>query len=174
MGFPVGYPELFLPKFFLHALYLLSFVRTLLFSFLSLLGLADLLDSAAVVSPGPAASPEHHGHRNLRVPVSAVLIRELLPVVKLGGGGDGAEESCAVCLYELDGGEEIRRLWNCRHVFHRECVDRWMDHDQMTCPLCRTPFVPEEMRDEFNQRLWAATGAPDDDLLCEYTWVSSF
>ncbi|KAG8477443.1 hypothetical protein CXB51_030870 [Gossypium anomalum] len=67
-------------------------------------------------------------------------------------------ESCAVCLYEFEGGEEIRWLRNCRHVFHRACLDRWMDHDQKTCPLCRTPFVPDELQDEFNQRLWAASG----------------
>ncbi|MBA0769349.1 hypothetical protein Gotri_018090, partial [Gossypium trilobum] len=73
---------------------------------------------------------------------------------------------CAVCLYEFEGGEEIRWLRNCRHVFHRACLDRWMDHDQKTCPLCRTPFVPDELQDEFNQRLWSASGV--GDLHSEY------
>ncbi|MBA0680225.1 hypothetical protein Goari_011936, partial [Gossypium aridum] len=92
-----------------------------------------------------------------------LLIREILPVIKyeeLVVVGD-PPESCAVCLYEFEGGEEIRWLRNCRHVFHRACLDRWMDHDKKTCPLCRTSFVPDELQDEFNQRLWAASGIAD-------------
>ncbi|KAE8715245.1 protein RIC1-like protein isoform X1 [Hibiscus syriacus] len=64
-------------------------------------------------------------------------------------------------MYEFEKGEEIRWLRNCRHVFHRACLDRWMDHDQITCPLCRTPFVPDELQEEFNHRLWAASGIVD-------------
>ncbi|KAK7844757.1 e3 ubiquitin-protein ligase rha1b [Quercus suber] len=80
-------------------------------------------------------------------------------------------ESCAVCLYEFDGEDEIRWLRNCKHIFHRACLDRWMDHDQKTCPLCRTQFVPEEKQDEFNQRLWAASGV--SDFYTEYSEYNS-
>lgn len=88
-----------------------------------------------------------------------------------GAGAGDPPESCAVCLYEFEGEDEIRWLRNCRHIFHRACLDRWMDHDQKTCPLCRTQFVPEEMQDEFNQRLWAATGV--NDFYNEYSEYSS-
>ncbi|XVF80107.1 hypothetical protein PTKIN_Ptkin15bG0043900 [Pterospermum kingtungense] len=96
-------------------------------------------------------------------PVSALLIREILPVIKFEElmVVRDPPERCAVCLYEFEGGEEIRWLRNCKHVFHRACLDRWMDHDQQTCPLCRTPFVPDELQDKFNQRLWAAFGVGD-------------
>ena len=30
----------------------------------------------------------------------------------------------------LSGRDEVRRLTNCRHVFHRGYLDRWMEHDQ--------------------------------------------
>ncbi|KAH7519367.1 hypothetical protein FEM48_Zijuj08G0028500 [Ziziphus jujuba var. spinosa] len=57
-------------------------------------------------------------------------------------------ETCAVCLNQLGMRDEVRELRNCCHVFHRECLDRWLDHDHdhhhKTCPLCRaallTPF----------------------------------
>jgi RING-H2 zinc finger protein RHA1 len=63
-----------------------------------------------------------------------------------------------VCLSGVCGGDEVRRLSNCRHVFHRACLDRWMDHDQRTCPLCRAPLIPDEMAGA----LWAtAAGLPD-------------
>ncbi|KAL2517161.1 brassinosteroid-responsive RING-H2 [Abeliophyllum distichum] len=94
--------------------------------------------------------------------VSAVLIRELLPVVKFSDLLElDPPENCAVCLYEFNGDDEIRRLTNCRHIFHRSCLDRWMDHDQKTCPLCRTQFIPEDMQEVFNERLWAAAGISD-------------
>ncbi|MCD9639536.1 Homeobox protein B-H1 [Datura stramonium] len=85
-----------------------------------------------------------------------LLIREILPVVKFSELVD-PPVSCAVCLYEFNGEDKIRRLPNCRHIFHRSCLDRWMDHDQRTCPLCRTPFIPEEI----NEKLWLASGISD-------------
>ncbi|XP_021906286.1 E3 ubiquitin-protein ligase RHA1B [Carica papaya] len=165
MGFPVGYTEVFLPKLFVHTLSLLGFIRNLIFSLFHYLGLSDFLETDTVWPENPTRMPD-------TPPVSALLIREILPVIKfedLTGISGDPPESCAVCLYEFEGGEEIRWLRNCRHIFHRACLDRWMDHDQKTCPLCRTPFVPDEMQDEFNQRLWAASGVTD--FYSEYSSV---
>ncbi|KAB1209671.1 RING-H2 zinc finger protein RHA1a [Morella rubra] len=53
-------------------------------------------------------------------------------------------DTCAVCLNQLSMDDEIRELRNCCHVFHRECIDRWVDRDHenhVTCPLCRTPLL---------------------------------
>ncbi|KAF3439758.1 hypothetical protein FNV43_RR18036 [Rhamnella rubrinervis] len=55
-------------------------------------------------------------------------------------------ETCAVCLNQLSMKDEVRELRNCCHVFHRECLDRWLDHDHQdhhhkTCPLCRAPLL---------------------------------
>ncbi|KAI4335136.1 hypothetical protein L6164_013810 [Bauhinia variegata] len=55
------------------------------------------------------------------------------------------EDTCAVCLNQLKMEDEVRELMNCDHVFHRECIDRWWDHDHdnhnPTCPLCRAPLL---------------------------------
>ncbi|GMI98419.1 brassinosteroid-responsive RING-H2 [Hibiscus trionum] len=165
MGFPVGYTEVFLPKLFVHTLWFLGFIRSVILALSSYLGLSDFLDTDTVWQDTRTRTrPENP-------PVSALLIREILPVIKFEELVVVGEppESCAVCLYEFEGGEEIRWLRNCRHVFHRACLDRWMDHDQKTCPLCRTPFVPEELQEEFNRRLWAASGV--GDLHSEYISV---
>ncbi|KAI0500033.1 hypothetical protein KFK09_018241 [Dendrobium nobile] len=45
-------------------------------------------------------------------------------------------EYCCVCLSSLEEGEGTRKL-PCRHMFHRECVDRWLALCRRTCPLCR-------------------------------------
>ncbi|KAL4351994.1 hypothetical protein GQ457_06G031890 [Hibiscus cannabinus] len=165
MGFPVGYTDVFLPKLFVHTLWFLGFIRYVIVALLSCLGLSDFLETDTVWQENRTRTrPENP-------PVSALLIREILPVIKFEELVVEGEppESCAVCLYEFEGGEEIRWLRNCRHVFHRACLDRWMDHDQKTCPLCRTAFVPDELQEEFNQRLWAASGV--GDLHSEYISV---
>jgi RING-H2 zinc finger protein RHA1 len=153
MGFPVGYTDIFLPKLFIFTLGILGFIRKLVSAILGFIGLGDFLEPEITFSTRPDSSPEFPS-------ISALLIRELLPVEKFSDLLD-APESCAVCLYEFEGGDEIRRLTNCRHIFHRSCLDRWMDHDQKTCPLCRTPFVPDDLQESFNERLWAASGIAD-------------
>ncbi|KAL5212977.1 hypothetical protein ABZP36_023824 [Zizania latifolia] len=47
---------------------------------------------------------------------------------------------CAVCLAELEDGEEARFLPRCGHGFHADCVDQWLD-SHSTCPLCRLTVV---------------------------------
>ncbi|KAJ1272367.1 hypothetical protein BS78_06G196500 [Paspalum vaginatum] len=96
--------------------------------------------------------------------VPAMVIEEVLPVVRFDELVAAASEArvggdCAVCLSGIGGRDEVRRLSNCRHVFHRGCLDRWMEHDQRTCPLCRAPLIPDEMA---GAALWAAAaGVPD-------------
>ncbi|XP_057421553.1 RING-H2 finger protein ATL64-like [Lotus japonicus] len=57
------------------------------------------------------------------------------------------EDTCAVCLNQLKIEDEVRELMNCYHVFHKECIDRWLEHDHesenhnATCPLCRAPLL---------------------------------
>lgn len=164
MGFPVGYTEVFFPNVFLHTLSLLGFIRNLIFSLFHFLGLSDLLET-------DAGWPETRAQLPDNPPASVLLIREFLPVIKFRDIAGDPPESCAVCLYEFEASEEIRCLTNCKHIFHRACLDRWMDHDQKTCPLCRMPFVPDEMSDEFNQRLWASESEVHHDFYSEYTSV---
>ncbi|XP_057250873.1 brassinosteroid-responsive RING protein 1-like [Beta vulgaris subsp. vulgaris] len=173
MGFPAGYTEVLLPKLFLTALSLLGFLRKSVLSLLRLLGLASLIEPASPFEPdhpepGPALSESS----------AAALIREMLPAVTyaeaIAAGPDepGPSESCAVCLHEYESDDEVRRMRNCRHMFHRCCVDRWIDHDRKTCPLCRKPLVPHELQEDFNEKLWAASGIPD--FYSEYSPITNF
>lgn len=45
------------------------------------------------------------------------------------------ESSCSICLDEFIKGEKIREL-DCRHEFHPDCIDIWMQNHS-TCPICR-------------------------------------
>ncbi|KAK8958069.1 RING-H2 finger protein ATL43 [Platanthera zijinensis] len=162
MGFPAAYSELLLlPKLFLHFIFFLGFVRRLISSSFNAVGLGNLLDYDAPW-PDPPEYPRHAFPSEVQS-MSAALIQKLLPAIRFADLPSSEEESdrrpiadgCAVCLYGFEPWEEVRRLSNCRHVFHRQCLDRWVEHDQRICPLCRTLLVPEEMQEAFNLRIWA-------------------
>ncbi|XP_010553533.1 PREDICTED: E3 ubiquitin-protein ligase RHA1B-like [Tarenaya hassleriana] len=170
MGFPVGYTELLLPSLFLHALSFLGLIRKLISTVFWVMGLPDFLEPDPISWAEPptvslSSSFSTFPPESCFFP-AAILAREILPVVrfsdlKITGSGSGSE-CCAVCLYEFEGEDEIRRLTNCRHIFHRSCLDRWMmDYNQMTCPLCRTQFIPDDLQDSFNQRVWSESGVSD-------------
>ncbi|BAH93566.1 Os06g0540400 [Oryza sativa Japonica Group] len=55
-------------------------------------------------------------------------------------GGEGAAQ-CSVCLGAVRGGEMVRRLPACKHLYHVECIDMWLA-SHATCPLCRTEVEP--------------------------------
>jgi len=45
------------------------------------------------------------------------------------------EEKCTICLSEYEQSDHVRRL-PCMHLFHIECVDRWLIQSKR-CPICR-------------------------------------
>lgn len=53
----------------------------------------------------------------------------------LKGSREGLE--CSVCLCRFDDAEILRLLPRCKHAFHVDCIDRWLD-SHSSCPLCRT------------------------------------
>lgn len=103
-----------------------------------------LLDSS---SPSLVPIPVH---------VVTAAIKNRVPVVEyqefvrrrgeeeedLDGGG---EKVCSICLECIGGRDEIRELCNCRHLFHRECLDTWIDEGQVSCPLCRSMLLPPKV-----------------------------
>ncbi|KAF0927867.1 hypothetical protein E2562_036790 [Oryza meyeriana var. granulata] len=91
-------------------------------------------------SPAPAATAPAD-----TVPAAAVTgsdgvakpVIESLPFFRfaaLRGARQGLE--CAVCLARFDDADLLRLLPRCRHAFHLDCVDRWLE-SKASCPLCR-------------------------------------
>lgn len=58
-----------------------------------------------------------------------------------GDVGDIEEgDKCAICLGEYEEGEDVKTL-PCFHMFHTECVDRWLKVNKI-CPFCKQSIRP--------------------------------
>ena len=60
--------------------------------------------------------------------------------------GAGAPD-CRVCLARFEPESVVNRL-PCGHLFHRACLETWLDYDHATCPLCRLRLLPASGADD--------------------------
>ncbi|KAL6650065.1 hypothetical protein ACP70R_014289 [Stipagrostis hirtigluma subsp. patula] len=107
--------------------------------------------SVAVAAAAAAAfSSAANGGGRRRAGLDAEAM-EALPVLTYATAravkaGRGALE-CAVCLAEFDdGGEKLRLLPGCCHVFHAACIDVWLAA-HVTCPVCRADLSDPAVAD---------------------------
>ncbi|KAH6911793.1 hypothetical protein BKA70DRAFT_1268516 [Coprinopsis sp. MPI-PUGE-AT-0042] len=49
-------------------------------------------------------------------------------------------ERCLICLDDYDEEDHIR-IMSCRHAFHKDCVDKWLQTGKNNCPACRSTGV---------------------------------
>ncbi|CAN4103585.1 unnamed protein product [Withania somnifera] len=86
---------------------------------------------------------------------------ESLPVFRFGSlRGQKAEGlECAVCLNKFESSEILRLLPKCKHAFHVECVDTWLDAHS-TCPLCRYQVDPEDILLVSHERSKSISSSP--------------
>ncbi|KAK2445477.1 RING/U-box superfamily protein [Trifolium repens] len=100
------------------------------------------IESSSYGGSGGGISSFSAGRKNSGVDRSVV---ESLPIFKFGsltGQKEGLD--CAVCLSKFESSEVLRLLPKCKHAFHVECVDTWLDAHS-TCPLCRYRVDPEDI-----------------------------
>ncbi|XP_076917350.1 E3 ubiquitin-protein ligase ATL31-like [Bidens hawaiensis] len=48
------------------------------------------------------------------------------------------QSECTVCLADMEDGDTVRLLPNCKHLFHVKCIDEWFV-GHTSCPVCRVP-----------------------------------
>uniref|UniRef100_A0A5B7BHL3 Putative zinc finger family protein n=1 Tax=Davidia involucrata TaxID=16924 RepID=A0A5B7BHL3_DAVIN len=91
------------------------------------------------------SSNSHSSSSSSSFLVSSKVIQDSINLITLGAIIESLPESCdtcAMCLDQLRKRDQVRLLGNCCHVFHRPCLDRWLDYNaHKTCPLCRTPLL---------------------------------
>ncbi|KAL6876364.1 hypothetical protein ACP4OV_012936 [Aristida adscensionis] len=121
-----------------HELFIVLAVCMVVVSFTVLLATAFVFCCRRSRDAGAAGSEQAPcgARRGETFPVDA-----LLPAVAFAchSGDDeehGGRRECAVCLGAVREGDMVRRLPACLHVYHVECIDRWLAAHR-TCPLCR-------------------------------------
>lgn len=60
----------------------------------------------------------------------------------LKGSKEGLE--CAVCLSRFEDVEVLRLLPKCKHAFHINCIDHWLEKHS-SCPICRCRVSSEDL-----------------------------
>lgn len=63
------------------------------------------------------------------------------------------EDECSICLLQFEVNEDILVYPCCKHRYHQECINIWME-TRMTCPLCRGNLRVNLMR-EIKSQLYA-------------------
>ncbi|KAL9620423.1 MAG: hypothetical protein Q9160_005008 [Pyrenula sp. 1 TL-2023] len=53
-----------------------------------------------------------------------------------------SQSTCAICLDDFVDGETAVRELPCRHVFHPECVDGFLQNTSSLCPMCKKSVLP--------------------------------
>ena len=71
------------------------------------------------------------------VPASESSIEALPNVVAMDNDNDNDQDQCTICLGDYDDNDDpTAAKMPCSHVFHRECLVRWLKTSHV-CPLCR-------------------------------------
>ncbi|XP_004304786.1 PREDICTED: E3 ubiquitin-protein ligase RNF181-like [Fragaria vesca subsp. vesca] len=88
---------------------------------------------------------EAEDSERVMVPASESSIKKLLKKrVRVEEG-----ESCSVCLEEFRAGTYETSM-DCSHVFHRECIGKWMTQSHY-CPVCRYEMPTDNDEGGFHQ-----------------------
>jgi len=53
---------------------------------------------------------------------------------------ESKDTECSICLDNIKVGEFEKTL-ECKHSFHKKCIDRWFKKDNDSCPMCRLNVI---------------------------------
>ena len=82
------------------------------------------------------AAQHANGRENLaEAPLTQQQIDAMETITAKGDENDGKCASCSVCLSDIEGGENMKRL-SCGHCYHSPCIDTWLLRSRI-CPTCR-------------------------------------
>lgn len=128
-----------------------AYLRSLVFSLLRLVGLASRFDPDRI--DDTLYDAVGSGLAGVIVLAEQLNLNRVFSYRLQGAGPEAAAcPNCVVCLDRLGDGDHVRKL-DCRHVFHKECFDGWLDQLKFNCPICRFPLVSEESVSLTRQRV---------------------
>jgi hypothetical protein len=60
--------------------------------------------------------------------------------VKIKNNNNILNEYCFICMEKYKLSEYQRELPNCKHYYHKRCIDKWLKK-KATCPVCRNELL---------------------------------
>uniref|UniRef100_A0A915EHK5 RING-type domain-containing protein n=1 Tax=Ditylenchus dipsaci TaxID=166011 RepID=A0A915EHK5_9BILA len=90
-------------------------------------------DATLVLNGGTGSAPVQVGASQTHTAAAAAAVPEPQPVGPKVP--EQEKERCTVCLMDFEHDESLRSL-HCSHLFHIECIDRWLVYNKK-CPVCR-------------------------------------
>ena len=57
---------------------------------------------------------------------------------------------CVICMETFKNGENVRQIPSCRHIFHPDCIMKWLEAPQsletQKCPMCNAEISEQILR----------------------------
>ncbi|KAI8986092.1 hypothetical protein BD414DRAFT_487625 [Trametes punicea] len=72
--------------------------------------------------------------------LKTVKFSELEHYEREGRVASSCVDRCLICLDDYQPEDDLR-LMRCRHAFHKDCVDKWLQVGRNNCPACRSKGV---------------------------------
>lgn len=63
------------------------------------------------------------------------------PVKSTTTDADEVTETCAICMEDYKIDQDVVVGHNCAHMYHKECLLKWMSAKHDSCPYCRTYVI---------------------------------
>ncbi|KAI7987044.1 putative RING-H2 finger protein ATL12 [Camellia lanceoleosa] len=115
--------------------------------------------------PTPHSNLSEHmiGSRSRFSGIDKAVIESLLFFRLSSHKGSKQGLECVVCLSEFEHTEVLRLLPKCRHAFHMNCIDNWLE-SHSSCPRCRYKFDKVELMNCTYTNSLRYTGNPSNPL----------
>jgi hypothetical protein len=92
----------------------------------------------------PQATADTEQLVDVPIVIPATHLERYISTCDMPGPIGTEPHECSIC-YETQTGERV--IMHCGHIFHRECISRWLTEKSVRCPVCNCDvrdFVPSE------------------------------
>lgn len=82
-------------------------------------------------------------NQNQQEDVNVTLDEKDLKSLKILKYNEDIPSSCSICLMDVEKGDEYYDI-KCKHVFHKQCLEKWLEDYNYVCPVCRAELGPSK------------------------------